>query len=84
MFEATFRFLDTLGAEYGSNVGTFNEVQFRTGSTPMDISPPLFSGDKTVNFHGSWETEGQVTVRQTQPLPFELTSVVTKIITHSG
>ncbi len=84
VFEATFRFLDTLGAEYGSNVGTFNEVQFRTGSTPMDISPPLFSGDKTVNFHGSWETEGQVTVRQTQPLPFELTSVVTKIITHSG
>jgi len=84
LFEITFRFLDTLGAEYSPVGGSFDEVQFRAGSTPMDISPPLFSGDKTVQFHGSWETEGQVIVRQTQPLPFELSAIVTRIITHSG
>jgi len=84
LFEITFRFLDTLGAEYAPVNGSFDEVQFRTGSTPMDISPPLFSGDKTVQFHGSWETEGQVVLRQTQPLPFELSAIVTRIITHSG
>ena len=84
VFEATFRFLDTLGAEYAPVGGSFDEVQFRTGSTPMNISPPLFSGDKTIQFHGSWETEGQLILRQTQPLPFELTSIVTRIITHSG
>ena len=84
LFEITFRFLDTLGAEYAPVGGSFDEVQFRTGSTPMDMSPPLFTGDKTVQFHGSWETEGQVIVRQTQPLPFELSAIVTRIITHSG
>ena len=85
VFETTFRFLDTLGAEYAPGTSTsFDTVQFREGSTPMDISPALFSGDKTVQFHGSWETEGQVQVRQTQPLPFELTSIVTRIVTHSG
>jgi len=84
VFEVTFRFLDTLGAEYAPVGGNFDEVQFRTGSTPMDISPPLFSGDKTVKFHGSWETGGQLVIRQTQPLPFELTSIVTRILTHSG
>ena len=84
IFEITFRFLDTLGAEYAPVGGSFDDVQFRAGSTPMDMSPPLFSGDKTVQFHGSWETEGQVIVRQAQPLPFELTAIVTRIITHSG
>ena len=84
VFETTFRFLDTLGAEFAPNGGSFDEVQFRAGSTPMDISPPLFTGDKTVQFHGSWETEGQVSVRQAQPLPFELSSIITRIITHSG
>tara|TARA_R110000765_G_scaffold113780_1_gene206252 strand:- start:175 stop:2862 length:2688 start_codon:yes stop_codon:yes gene_type:complete len=84
VFESTFRFLDTLGAEYAPAGGSFDEIQFRTGSTPMDISPPLFSGDKTVQFHGSWETDGQLSIRQTQPLPFELTAIVTRILTHSG
>ena len=84
VFESTFRFLDTLGAEYAPAGGSFDEIQFRTGSTPMDISPPLFSGDKTVQFHGSWETDGQLSIRQIQPLPFELTAIVTRILTHSG
>jgi len=85
VFETTLRFLDTLGAEYApGNSTSFDTVQFREGSTPMDISPALFSGDKTVQFHGSWETDGQIAVRQTQPLPFELTSIVTRVVTHSG
>lgn len=85
IFETTFRFLDTLGAEYSTGQqNNFDTIQFRKSSTPMDSSPPLFSGDKTVQFHGSWESDAQLTARQTQPLPFELTAVVTKIITHSG
>lgn len=85
VYETTFRFLDTLGAEYAPGTDSnFDIVQFRTGSAPMDSAPSLFSGDKTVQFHGSWETEGQVSVRQEQPLPFELTSIVTRIVTHSG
>ena len=85
VFETTFRFLDTLGAEYAPGTSNnFDTVQFRRGSTPMDSAPPLFSGDKTVQFHGSWETEGQAIVRQTQPLPFEVTSIVTRVVTHSG
>ena len=90
VFEVTFRFLDTLGAEFAPTIAgkwanaNFDIVQFREGSTPMDISPALFSGDKTVQFHGSWETDGQVVVRTAQPLPFELTSIVTRLVTHSG
>ncbi len=84
VFETTFRFLDTLGAEFGLKDGTLDRVLFRSGSDPMDSSPPLFTGDKTVQMHGSWEEGGQVTVKQTQPLPFELSSVITRIITHAG
>ena len=84
VFEVTFRFLDTLGAEFAPVGGSFDEVLFRTGSDPMDSAPPLFTGDKTVQFHGSFETDGQVIVRQTQPLPFELSAIITRTITHSG
>ena len=84
VFETTFRFLDTLGAEFGPKDGSLDRVLFRSGSDPMDSSPPLFTGDKTVQMHGSWEEGGQVQVKQTQPLPFELTAVINRIITHSG
>lgn len=84
VFEVTFRLLDTLGAEFAPVGGDFDEVLFRAGSDPMDSSPPLFTGDKTVQFHSSFETDGQVIVRQIQPLPFELSAIITRTITHSG
>ena len=84
VFETTFRFLDTLGAEFGPKGKTVDRILFRSGSDPMDSSPPLFTGDKTVQTHGSWEESSQVTVKQTQPLPFELTAVIKRILTHSG
>ena len=84
VFEATMRFVNTLGAKIGPTTSKLDEVQFRSGSDPMDSSPPLFTGDKTMQFRGSWEDEGQIVIQQQQPLPMHLTAIITRLITNDG
>jgi len=83
-YEVTFRFVDTLGAKFGPNSSDLDTIRFRTGSDPMDVSPPLFTGDKTVKFRDTWGREGQVVARQDQPLPMTLVAIVSRIIEHDG
>jgi hypothetical protein len=84
IFEVIVRFRNTLGAKVGPNTTDLDEVQFRSGSDPMDASPPLFSGDKAIQFRGSWETEGFVVVKQDQPLPMHITAIIKRLVTNDG
>jgi len=84
VFDTTIRFKQTLGAKVGPNTTDLDEINFRGGSDPMDSSPPLFSGDKTLTFRGGWETEGQVVVVQDQPLPSHITAIMTRLVTNDG
>lgn len=72
------RFQDTLGCKYGDGRGAFENVVFRDTDDVMDDSPALFTGDKEVQFPGEFETEGDIVVKQDQPLPMTLIAIVTK------
>lgn len=72
------RFQDTLGCKYGDGKGAFESVMFRDTDDAMDDSPALFTGDKEVQFPGEFETEGDIVVKQDQPLPMTLLAIVTK------
>lgn len=72
------RFLDTLGCKYGDGKGAYENVIFRDTDDAMDDSPALFTGDKEVQFPGEFETEGDIVVKQDQPLPMTLLAIVTK------
>ena len=78
------RFRDTLGAKVGPDADNLDEINFRSGSDPMDSSPPLFTGDKEIKFRGGWSKEGQVFIRQDQPLPLHLLAVVQQLVTNDG
>ena len=84
IFDTTIRFKQTLGAKVGPNTTDLDEINFRGGSDPMDSSPPLFSGDKTLTFRGGWETEGQIVIVQDQPLPSHITAIMTRLVTNDG
>ena len=84
VFEVTIRFIQTLGAFVGPLTSELDELQFRQGSDPMDSAPPLFTGDKTIKFRGSWESEGQVVVQQKQPLPMHIAAIILRLITNDG
>jgi len=84
VFEVTVRFINTLGARFGGDTDNLDEILFRDGSDPMDSSPPLFTGDKAANFHGTWDTTGQIMVIQDQPLPMTISAIVTRIMLNDG
>ena len=83
-FEITLRLIDTLGGQIGPDTSSLDEIIFRTGTDPMDSSPPLFTGDKRIKIRGGWETTGQMVYLNNEPLPAHITALISRIITHDG
>lgn len=76
--ELVVRFLNSLGVSYSDGVDEFETLSFRDTSNPMDGSPPLFTGDKVIEFEGDFEFEGNVIIKQDQPLPMTILLAVVK------
>lgn len=84
VFNLVVRFISTLGAKVSSDGTDYDTIQFRSGSDPMDSSPPLYSGDKEIKLRGGWNKEGQTYIKQDQPLPFHITAIITRLVTNDG
>lgn len=80
--KCVLRFYNTLGAKAGPDTSTLDEINFRTGSDLMNQPPPLFTGDKLMDWPGGYEFEGYLTVRQTQPLPMTLVALMPLVHTN--
>jgi hypothetical protein len=70
------RFLNTLGGSFGPSETNTEPLTFRSGTDPMDSSPPLFTGDKIVTFSGSYGYERRVVYVNDQPYPATLLAVM--------
>lgn len=75
------RFLDTLGGFAGPDENNLDEIQFRSGSVPMDQAPPLFSGDKLIEWPDGYNFDGYVMVKQEQPLPMTVAAIMPQVHT---
>jgi len=71
------RLSKTLGLSYGDGTTTYN-LNFRDTADHMDAPPPLFTGDKEIDFDGNFDLDTPVIVKQTQPLPLCLLAIITK------
>jgi len=80
VYEVAIRFHEALGAEYGYDASLLDTLVFRGGSDPMDSSPPLFTGIKTVIFPTGYEYEQRIMIRQTQPLPVTVLGLTSKLV----
>lgn len=80
--KVVIRFLRTLGAKAGFNTDNLDEIQFRSGSDPMDAPPPIFSGDKLLEWNGGYDFEGYITVSQQQPLPMTIVAIMPQVVTQ--
>jgi len=63
------RFLNTLGARFGTDRYKLEAMEFRSTAHKTDRPPPLFSGTKMVNFEDSWDRDKNIYIEQQQPLP---------------
>lgn len=79
--KAVVRFYNTLGGFIGPDATTLDEIQFRKPSDPMDAPPPLFTGDKLVDWPGGYDFDGYAMVRQVQPLPMTLVALMPQVHT---
>jgi len=60
--EITVRVFESLGLTINDTL-----IDFKTASDLMDTAIPVFTGDKKAKKLG-WDEEGQITIKQTQPL----------------
>ena len=72
----TVRFYQTLGAFIGPSLSEMDEINFREGDDLMDTAPPLFDGDKLVNWQGSYDNDGFIIIEQRQPFPMTIIAVM--------
>jgi hypothetical protein len=82
--EIVVRLYNTLGLKYGPSTSKLDSFSFRTGSTVMDTSPDVFTGDKVIPFHGNWDRDAQVVLQQDQPLPSTILAVIKRMNTSDG
>lgn len=75
--KVSFRLSESLGMTYGDGL-TERYLTFRKTNDPMDSSPPLFTGDKEVDFDGDFDVDPKLIIKQSQPLPLCLLAISIK------
>lgn len=83
------RLQDTVGIKISSfdddgNEGDGEEIVFRQVGDAMDTAIPLFTGDKFVAPPGNWGTNGNITVRQDNPLPCTVLAIMPRVEGHDA
>jgi hypothetical protein len=79
--ELTVRLYKSVGLQVGRDADNLDVVPFRSSATPMDTAIALFSGDKEIELNGNFDTDGQITIRQSQPLPMTILAVFATVST---
>jgi hypothetical protein len=80
--DVSVRLLETLGGEMGPSDGELDELLFRSAADPMDNAPPLFTGDKTIQWPGGYETDGYIWYVNNQPMPVTIVALMPKVNTQ--
>ena len=70
----TVRFLDTIGAELGTDTSNLDRIPFRDSSMAMNTAVPLFSGDKEITFPSGYDNDGRVMVEAESAIAYDCTS----------
>lgn len=77
------RFLNTLGAKYGSSLYKMQSVEFRSPDDYTGRPAPLFTGTKIVFFEDETDPEKHVYIVQDKPLPCNVLNVVPFVDTNN-
>ena len=80
--EVVVRFFRTIGAKVGSSETELDRIPFRSSADLMDQNLAMFSGDKTIEFRGDFDTDGFIVVQQDQPLPLTIVGIYPRLITY--
>lgn len=70
---------ESLGGKIGADFTNMDRLVERSGSDPMDASPPIFTGERKEAFRGAFARDKRIAVRQDQPLPLNILSLTARL-----
>ena len=79
--ELTVRLYRSVGLKVGRDTDNLDIVPFRSSADEMNEAIDLFTGDKEIELNGNYDTDGQLTIRQDQPLPMTILAVYATLST---
>ena len=79
--ELTVRLLKSVGLKVGRDANNLDIVPFRSSAAAMDAPIALYTGDKEIELNGNYDSDGQLTIRQDQPLPMNILAVYATLST---
>lgn len=72
----TLRLLDSIDFQHGPDLDNLTSESFRESTNPVDEVPPMFSGDKTVDFADGYDTRGAYYITQDKAYPLTILSLM--------
>jgi hypothetical protein len=76
------RLLEALAITVGPPGGNRDDVLMRSSADAMDRGLGTFTGDQVIDYPGSFERDGQITVESYQPLPLTLLALMPRVDTR--
>ncbi len=70
------RLYNSLGGKVGPDTDHLDNIEYRDFGDVMDAAPPVFSGDRKISYAGPYQRQKRVVLRQDQPLPLNVLSLV--------
>ena len=77
----TVRLLNTVGLDVGTNSSNIETIPFRDSSMAASVAVPLFTGDKEVEFTGTFFENDKVYLSQNQALPCTILAIYPRFTT---
>lgn len=68
-WKVTLSLLRSLGGNIGPTRNNLEPIEYRTVGDDMDAPPPLFTGEKLINFRGGHDLDPRIVIVRDQPLP---------------
>jgi len=79
----TVRLFQSLGLQVGYDGDHLERAPFRTSADKVGGAPSLFSGDYEVKFNRGYDRDGQIQIRQDQPLPMTVLALIPEVSVYS-
>lgn len=83
IYGLTFVLLNSHTIKYGPDANNLTERDFRLVSDSMDAAAPLFTGEKFVEFPGSWTEDARIVIQSSDPVPFTLLAMAPEIVINA-
>lgn len=72
----------SLGLKIGFDFDALDTITFRNSSVPLNQPPELFTGILSQNVAANYDFDNQICIRQDQPLPSTILSIMPQMLTY--